>query len=521
MGSSIDGLIQAALNSGTTGRFLIALQPGEIKAAASNLKDKAGISTVSSADYEDGVVPPDDLDDESVLLADLGIVITSKNVDSTSFASVASEDGGVRTIVPETLVFASNFGEVFGASSPSAASPVIMQPQFPGMMPPLAGVLPAVLGGRPVEYWLGYLAALQQLLLGIPGATFAVPAVPSSSAAPTVPMGAQDFGGFGTMPGTLPEGPLQEVAAATQTETWGLRATRVISSRYTGAGVRVAVLDTGLDLAHPDFQDGRIAATASFVGQPVQDVPTRGNPGHGTHCIGTACGPKSPSGPSAQGRYGIAYESQIYVGKVLTNFGVSTQRQIPGVGTVGSVLEGIQWAIQQGCHICSMSLGSPPSPFGDVYRQAAEQATLRGMCMIAAAGNDSNRPGLPFFRPNVPPGVRPVSSPANNLRVMGVGAVDEQLRLAAFSNRGFFNTAAAVDLVGPGINVYSSVPGGYGLMSGTSQATPHVSGIAALLRQARPNDSPLDILRTLMRMAQALPGLDPNDVGAGLVQAPQ
>jgi len=261
-----------------------------------------------------------------------------------------------------------------------------------------------------------------------------------------------------------------------------------------------------------------VAATASFVGQPVQDVPTQGipnlypgNPGHGTHCIGLACGPQAPTGPSQYGRYGAAYGAQIYVGKVLANQGVSVQ---------GSVLQGIQWAVQQGCHIVSMSLSGPPQ-FGDPYQTVAEQAIQHGTVLIAAVGNDSNRPGS-GFHDDKPLKEAPVGSPANSLRILGVGAVDENLQVTSFSNRGSYGTAAGVDLVAPGWQVYSSLPGPttYGMLAGTSMATPLVAGIAALLKEARPNFTALDILRTLVRMTQQVPGGDPDLVGAGLVQCP-
>lgn len=215
----------------------------------------------------------------------------------------------------------------------------------------------------------------------------------------------------------------------------------------------------------------------------------------------------------------MAHGAQIFVGKVLTNRGVSVS---------GSVLQGIQWAIQQKCDIISMSLSGRPQG-GDPYQTIAEAAIRKGIALIAAVGNDSNRAGLPGFNPNRPAGTAPVGSPANSLRVLGVGAVDANLRLAAFSNRGSFGTASAVDIVGPGFQVYSSLPrqvpsgmlSSYGHLSGTSMATPIVAGIAALLKEARPTFGPIKILQTLQAMAQRLQGTDQNDTGAGLVQAAQ
>src|SRR5262249_43955942 len=155
--------------------------------------------------------------------------------------------------------------------------------------------------------------------------------------------------------------------------------------------VRVAILDTGMDLTHPDFQDGRIVEQMSFVGEPIQDVPTRaipqlripGNPGHGTHVTGTACGPRVPSGASAEGRYGIAYEAQILVGKVFKNSGTTID---------GAIAQPISWAIGKGAHIISMSLsGQVNPPTADPYAAIAETAFRNGVALIAAVGNDSRR----------------------------------------------------------------------------------------------------------------------------------
>lgn len=128
--------------------------------------------------------------------------------------------------------------------------------------------------------------------------------------------------------------------------TWGLQAANVPSSRYSGRGIRVAVLDTGFDLGHPDFR-GRTVMHRSFIaGQEVQD----GN-GHGTHCIGTSCGPRAPG---RLPRYGVAFEAEIYAGKVLSNEGSGSDR---------GILAGINWAVTSDRQIVSMSLGaSLPCP---------------------------------------------------------------------------------------------------------------------------------------------------------------
>jgi subtilisin family serine protease len=281
--------------------------------------------------------------------------------------------------------------------------------------------------------------------------------------------------------------------------TWGLVSTKVVDSSRTGRSVRVAVLDSGFDLQHPDFV-GRSVVNHCFVdGEQVQD----GN-SHGTHCIGTALGPARP--PSLP-RYGVAAEAEIYVGKVLSN---------QGRGTDGSILAAINWAIANGCRIVSMSLGSaaqrgdPPS---QVYETVGQRALAQNTLIIAAAGNESERSR------NV---INPVGHPANCPSIMAVGAVDANMQIADFSTRGMDPNGGGIDLVAPGVNVYSSVPlpKAHGRKNGTSMACPHVAGIAALWAEANPSASARDLWQLLINNALPL-RLDPSDAGAGLAQAPR
>ncbi|MCT2583587.1 S8 family serine peptidase [Actinophytocola gossypii] len=278
--------------------------------------------------------------------------------------------------------------------------------------------------------------------------------------------------------------------------TWGLQAVGAPDSRATGAGVRVAVLDTGLDLEHPDLA-GRTIESSSFVqGQQVQD-----GHGHGTHCVGTACGPREPGdGPG----YGVAYEADIHAGKVLSD---------EGSGADGGILSGISWAITNGCRVVSMSLGAATTPgqaYSRTYERVARRALARGTLIIAAAGNESKR-GAGH--------VAPVGHPANCPSIMAVGAVDVATEIANFSC-GTVDTIGGVDVVGPGVDVYSSwpMPTRYRRISGTSMATPHVSGIAALISQVT-GAAGYDLWARLCQTARRLP-LPSTDVGSGLVQAP-
>ena len=264
--------------------------------------------------------------------------------------------------------------------------------------------------------------------------------------------------------------------------TWGLNACRVPPSVRSGVGIKVAVLDTGLDLGHPDFA-GRPIFGQTFVGQPVQDLH-----GHGTHTAGTACGTRAPAGTTP--RYGIAYRSTIFIGKVLKNDGWS-------VGN--SVLNGMNWAIANRCQVISMSLGSV-SPVQPSYTAAGQAALNNGLLIIAAAGNHG--PGF-------------TGAPANSPTIMSVASLDQNLTPSSFSARG------KIEIAAPGRDVFSSIPRPrrYGVMSGTSMATPHVAGCAALWAETSPALRGLNLWRRLQATARRLP-FPASQVGAGLVQAP-
>lgn len=278
--------------------------------------------------------------------------------------------------------------------------------------------------------------------------------------------------------------------------TWGIDVVGALQSNYTGNGVKVAVLDTGLDLNHPDFA-GRNISHESFV--PNQN--TQDKNGHGTHCIGTACGDKDPAGL----RYGVAKDATIYAGKVLSN---------QGSGAQSWVINGMNWAINKGCKVISMSLGSrvfPGQGYNQAYERVAKFALSRGSIIVAAAGNDSRRSRHHFW---------PVSSPANCPSILSVGAIDINFNVADFSNRSI-NPTGQIDVAAPGVTVNSTwpMPRRYRTISGTSMATPHVAGILALLWEKYPNATPYQIITELHNTAKRLP-LQSVDVGSGLSIAP-
>ncbi|GGV73660.1 S8 family serine peptidase [Streptomyces griseoloalbus] len=278
--------------------------------------------------------------------------------------------------------------------------------------------------------------------------------------------------------------------------TWGIQAIRANSSTLTGHDVKIAVLDTGVDTDHPDLT-GCVKETASFVpGETVDD----GN-GHGTHCIGTVAGPADPANAI---RYGVAVGAGVLAGKVLSN---------EGEGTDGQILAGMSWAVSRGARVISLSLGAeaePGEPFPQTYENVALRALRLGTVVVAAAGNESRRPGM----------VKPVGRPANCPSILAVAALGQDLATAYFSCGAINGEGGEVNIAAPGVGVLSAAPGGtYATMAGTSMATPHVAGALALFAEAHPDDSADELCGRLLSSAHPLPQ-PVEDIGTGLLQAP-
>lgn len=309
--------------------------------------------------------------------------------------------------------------------------------------------------------------------------------------------------------------------------TWGVMAVGADTSPFTGSGVVVAVLDTGIDATHPAFT-GVTLVQEDFTGEGNGDQH-----GHGTHCAGTIFG--RPLGGT---RIGVAPGvTRALVGKVLGTQGGSSE----------SIVRAIQWAADKGAHVISMSLGMdfpglvaqlqgegyPPELATSLalegYRANVQlferlaslvralggfqQATVT----VAAAGNESQRDVNPDFEIAVsPPAVA-----EGVISVAALGQTPQGLKVADFSNTG-------ANLSGPGVGVFSAWKnGGTRTISGTSMATPHVAGAAALWAENIMTMGPLTGLQLTSRLvasatfAGLAPGFDPTDVGAGLVRAPQ
>ncbi len=284
--------------------------------------------------------------------------------------------------------------------------------------------------------------------------------------------------------------------------TWGLKAIGTELAEYTGKGIDICILDTGFYAKHPDFK-GRNLTGKSFVPNERWDMDLHG---HGTHCAGTAAGYMSKEDSM---RYGVAYEANIVIAKVLSD---------SGTGSTSAIIDAIDNSLEKNHKVISMSLGSPvrigekPSP---IFEQVGRKALENNSLLIAAAGNDSRRPNLP----------KPVSSPANAESIMAVAAVNETLQVASFSNGGInVSSGGRIDIAAPGVNVFSSYSKNagnselYRYMNGTSMATPHVAGIAALYWEAFPNLSAEAIWLKLEKRAKQLSDQISRDVGQGLAQ---
>ena len=276
--------------------------------------------------------------------------------------------------------------------------------------------------------------------------------------------------------------------------TWGLIATQSDRSPFTGAGIKLTVLDTGFATEHPDFAERGVTTHSFIANESAED-----GHGHGTHCVGTSSGPRVPTqGP----RYGVAGGVEIYAGKVLGN---------SGSGSDGTVLAGINWAVANGSEVISMSLGADVPDASPVYTDVGRRALDAGCLIIAAAGNNASRPDNPGF----------VGTPANSPYIVAVGALDQALEPAYFSARSGNAQGGQVDIAAPGYQVYSSwiLPETYNVISGTSMATPHVAGIAALWAEATGLRG-WALWSVLVQEATRL--LAPSvDVGSGLAIAPQ
>jgi subtilisin family serine protease len=247
-----------------------------------------------------------------------------------------------------------------------------------------------------------------------------------------------------------------------------VRAPAAWSSGLDGSGVKVAVLDTGVVDGHPALA-GRVEAQANFTDAPS---PADGS-GHGTHVASLLAG----SGAGSDGsRQGIATGADVLSGKVLDDH---------AIGQESWVIAGMEWAAAQGADVVNLSLGAPPAPADDPLAQAVDRLTATtGTLFVVAAGNRGGFGGSPFT----------IETPGSAASALTVGAVTATDALALFSSQGptLGSYRLKPDVTAPGVGIFGARAGArdtdlYVRMSGTSQATPIVSGAAALLMQRHPD----------------------------------
>ena len=255
-----------------------------------------------------------------------------------------------------------------------------------------------------------------------------------------------------------------------------------------GEGIKVAVLDTGIDLDHPDLKDG-IAAVKDFTGDGVEDIN-----GHGTHCAGII-----GARLNDVGFVGVAPKTELLIAKVLGN---------DGSGAFSWIADGVLWAVEQGADIISMSLGGPISSHR-LY-QAIHVALAKGVMVLCAAGNEGS-----LFQNSI-------GYPGRYGGVITVASHDENGNRSGFSSRG-----GEIDVMAPGSNIWSTyVDGGYAELSGTSMATPFVAGLSALIvakhrQNGEANNTPVDNtedLKSHLLWMAAHPGYHSNEEGYGPLQ---
>jgi subtilisin len=234
--------------------------------------------------------------------------------------------------------------------------------------------------------------------------------------------------------------------APTQKVDWGISLVQAPSLWHItkGSGIKVAILDTGIDNRHPDISNN-FTNGVNFTTNNLNDHMDR--QGHGTHVAGIIAGTNNDFGI-----VGVAPEAELYSVKVLGD---------DGSGSIEGIVKGIDWAISQEMDIISMSLGTSVDP-GSYFHNAIKRARAAGIVIVAASGNENTSIGWP----------------AAYDEVIAVGAVNQAMSRAMFSNFG-----DELDIAAPGVNILSTyLNDSYAKLSGTSMATPIVAGVVALIQ---------------------------------------
>lgn len=276
---------------------------------------------------------------------------------------------------------------------------------------------------------------------------------------------------------------------------------------FDGTGVKVAVLDTGVDATHPDLDAGKVIAAQNFS----DDTDTLDHVGHGTHVASIVAG-TGEGAPTV--RKGVAPGASLLNAKVLNS---------NGSGSFDQIIAGLEWAAAQGADVANMSLGvqAPHDGTPDPLIQAVDSISkASGMLIVIAAGN-------------LGPSDTTISSPGWADEALTVGAVDKKDTIAAFSSRGPRGGDFAIkpDITGPGVDIVAAratgstigpiVDGNYMQLSGTSMATPHVAGAAAILAQRFPSHTNQQLKNTLISTAKTQSTQTVYQQGGGRLDVPR
>lgn len=289
----------------------------------------------------------------------------------------------------------------------------------------------------------------------------------------------------------IPIGTCQEIQILKQIVPWGIDriGSRLVNAvGNTGKGIRIGILDTGVDYTHPDLSNN-YKGGYNFVDN---NTDARDDNGHGTHVAGIVAAEDNDIGV-----VGVAPDAYIYSVRVL---------DFAATGTASDITAGLEWCLDNNMQIVNMSLGSCQDSIS--VERAIDVLYNNGILLIAAAGNSGNGIGTGDS----------IDNPARYNSVMAVGATDINDNRASFSS-----TGPKLEISAPGKDIYSLLPGNkYASLSGTSMASPHVTGVAALIMSANPGMPNVQVRIRLQTTAQNISkgGFEAkNWFGYGLVDA--
>ncbi len=293
---------------------------------------------------------------------------------------------------------------------------------------------------------------------------------------------------FGAARGIVQNPLASQIAAIRKEETWGINRVHAPAAwpLTEGKGVKVAVIDTGIDTGHPELS-GSVDGGYSAITKTENPADYQDDNGHGSHVAGTIAAKKD-----GKGVVGVAPKARLYAVKVL---------DADGSGNLSDVIDGIVWAAKNKMDVANMSLGAPVD--SEAMKRAVRFARGSGVVVVAAAGNSGGSVGFPGAYEDT----------------IAVAASDSNDKLAGFSSRG-----PEVDFIAPGVDVLSAkMGGGFASYSGTSMAAPHVAGLAALaVSQGYVGlNGPDGVFAQLKKAASTLPteGMTVEMQGAGMIDA--